>query len=192
MVSYKAARVLQVTFLVIVATVILLGVFFIGNFLTNNSNTVIVDKGQEALLKTSEGYEVSALVRGPIVADEDFRSYKITISNSQRELVTYKGYDNQKLDTIKLDNSVAAYEQFVYALNNLGFMNGSGDTDNKGFCSAGYVYEFKTIKDDKDVKSLWSSSCGSRSGTFRGSVRSTFNLFINQIDGGEELIQKLW
>lgn len=192
MVSYKAARVLQVTFLVIVATVILLGVFFIGNFLTNNSNTVIVDKGQEALLKTSEGYEVSALVRGPIVADEDFRSYKITISNSQRELVTYKGYDNQKLDTIKLDNSVAAYEQFVYALNNLGFMNGSGDTDNKGFCSDGYVYEFNTIKDDKVVKSLWSSSCGSRSGTFRGSVRSTFNLFINQIDGGEELIQKLW
>jgi len=35
---------------------------------------------------------VSLSVRGPIVADEDFRSYEIVISPNMRELSVYEGY----------------------------------------------------------------------------------------------------
>jgi len=116
MVSYRTNRIIQRVFIALALIVLFLGIFFVAQTIINRSNNQPIDAGKEALLKTSDGYEVSLSVRGPIVSDEDFRSYKITISPNIRELHVYKGYKKINLDSIKLNNNLPAYEQFVYAL----------------------------------------------------------------------------
>lgn len=192
MVSYKTTRIIQRLFILAIVIVIAVGMFFIAQTMINTNQNQPINTGKEALLKTSDGYAVSLSVRGPIVADEDFRSYKIVISPNFRGLDVYKGYKQVNLDSIKLNNNLPAYEQFVYALDRAGFMNGSVDSDNKGVCATGYIYEFETIKDEKTVKKIWQSSCGSTRAISRSGVRIIMNLFLNQIKGGESLIKKLW
>ncbi|MGB4420387.1 MAG: hypothetical protein WBI29_01140 [Candidatus Saccharimonadales bacterium] len=192
MVSYKTTRTIQRLLILAILVVVSLGIFFVAETIVDRTKNQPVDLGKEALLKTSDGYMVSLSVRGPIVADEDFRSYEIVISPNMRELSVYEGYKKNNLDSIKLNNNLPAYEQFVYALDKAGFMDGSNSSDNKGVCATGYIYEFATIKDEKNVKKVWSSSCNNDRGISRSSVKNIVNLFLNQIKGGEALIEKLW
>lgn len=192
MVSYKTTRIIQRLFILAILIVASVGIFFVVQAVVDKSKNQTADAGKESLLKISNGYAVSMFVRGPIVSDEDFRSYKIIVSPSVRELNTYEGYKKNNLESIKLSNNVSAYEQFVYALNRVRFMDGSVGYDNKGACATGYVYEFETIKDEKTVKKIWSSSCGGSKSLSKSNLKSIVNLFYNQIKGGEPLIEELW
>lgn len=192
MVSYKTTRIIQRLFILVILVTVSLGVFFIAQTIVNRDKNQPVNLGKEALLKTSDGYAVGLSVRGPIVADEDFRSYRIVISPNVRELNVYGGYKETNLDSIKLNNNLPAYEQFVYALDKVKFMDGTTSYDNKGICATGYIYEFETIKDDKIIKKIWASSCNNSKSIPRSNVRNIMNLFLYQIKGGEALIKELW
>jgi len=92
MVSYKTTRTIQRLLILAILVVVSLGIFFVAETIVDRTKNQPVDLGKEALLKTSDGYMVSLSVRGPIVADEDFRSYEIVISPNMRELSVYEGY----------------------------------------------------------------------------------------------------
>lgn len=192
MVSYKTTRILQRIFLLLIIIVAIVGVFLIWQAVSSADKSPSIDAGREALLKTSDNYGVRLSVRGPIVADEDFRSYKIFVSPSVRELQTYEGYKSKSLKQIKLNNNTPAYEQFIYALDKAGFMNGDGELNNRGVCSGGYVYEFETLKDEKTVKKIWTSSCNNVKDTANSNVRHISRLFLSQVKGGELLVKELW
>ena len=77
---------------VAVAAVIAIGRALFGKNDSGQTTDQNVNVGQVALLSTDVGSAVRLTVRGPIVANENFRSYSITISPESREMTTYEGY----------------------------------------------------------------------------------------------------
>src|SRR5690606_34333620 len=82
----------------------------------NADTAQTIDTSRQDLLNTSVNRSVSMTVRGPIVADEDFRSYQIVISPDSRQFRAFTGYLDVITDSETLPNNTAAYDQFVNAL----------------------------------------------------------------------------
>ncbi|TAL15352.1 hypothetical protein EPN95_00060 [Patescibacteria group bacterium] len=167
-------------------------VFFSGGTSQTVSQT---DVSTDALLNTAINHSVTMTVRGAIVANEEFRSYKITVTPTTRTLTTYSGYLNTPIDQISVSNNTPAYEQFVYALDRANLVKGTeltgANNDTRGICADGKVYEFGVIKDGKSVKTLWTSSCKESKGSLDANVGNLAAMFIDQIPKGVELINKI-
>src|SRR5690606_5138366 len=121
--------------------------FFSG---TPSTTQTDVDTNRQALLDTTAGSAVSMTVRGPIVADENFRSYTIVVTPNSRDMKTYTGYLGTVLKHEKLGNNTAAYDEFVHALDKANMSAGKQLSDEKndvrGICATGRVFEFATLK----------------------------------------------
>jgi hypothetical protein len=182
--------VLIVIAIVIAALVSLGRAIFGGGETTSQTNT-----GRDSLLDTSVGHSVRMTVRGPIVANEEFHSYQVTVDSSVRALTTYQGYLEQSIGSKSYGNNLKAYEQFVYALDKANIMVGdelTGDkNDTRGICATGLVYEFEVINADSTVKRLWTSTCKGSPGSLKASVTQVKNLFLAQIPDNDQLLRKL-
>lgn len=198
MARYNSPRIIPIALVLVIVAVAIAAlvsltraVFFSGQTITSPT-----DVSQTALLSTAVDHSVQMTVRGPIVADEDFNSYVITITPSSRSLTTYTGYLDKRVNQqVVLDNNIPAYEQFVYALNNANLVKGtepSGDkNDTRGICATGRLYQFEVLKADVSVKSLWTSTCTGSTGSLDGSVTQLTNLFIAQIPNARSLTSKI-
>ncbi len=200
MANYRTSRILPVILVIVIIIIAIAAMvslarvlFFSGS--SNTSTTTTSDVSREALLNTAVGRSVSMTVRGPITADEEFHSYQITVSNDSRSINTYTGYLQTVVANKTLGNNVASYEQFVYALDKADLSNGkelTGDkNDIRGICATGRVYEFKILKENKPVKSLWTSTCRGSQGSLDASVSQLTSLFVNQIPDADKLISKV-
>lgn len=153
------------------------------------------DPQQDALIQTTSDRAVRMTIRGPITADEKFRSYQITVSPSSRVMTTYAGYLDQQIDTVQLDNNTRAYEEFVFALNRAGMMEGTqleGDAnDRRGLCPTGKILEFETLQNSQTVKMLWTSTCGGIKGSFKANSAQISDMFLGQIPQGPDLLKKI-
>lgn len=199
MANYRTSRILPVVLVVVVIIIAITAlvslarvVFFSG---TPSAPAAVVDTSQSSLLNTSAGRSVSMTVRGPIVADEKFRSYKIDISANDRTIKTYSGYLDTVIDRTSLGNNVASYDQFVHALDKANLTKGKqliGDkNDTRGICATGSVYDFAIYSGADVVKDLWTSSCSGSSGSLNASVTQLSSLFTNQIPGASAQISKI-
>ena len=105
------------------------------------------DKSVKDLLSVEQNRSVKMAVRGPIVAQENFRSYTVEVSPTYRKLITYKGYLDEVIKEVNLGNNSESYTQFVNALNKANMMKGvafSGAADDlAGVCATGHLYDFK-------------------------------------------------
>jgi len=195
----RTSRIIPIALILIIVAVAIAGlvslaraVFFSGS----SSQTVSqVDVSKEALLNTDADRSVTLTVRGNIVADEKFRSYQIVVTPNSRTLTAYTGYLDKRTDQIALSNNIPAYEEFVYALNRADLVKGTELTDDKndrrGICAIGRVYEFGVLKANTSVKTLWTTSCKDAKGSLKATLVELTNLFIDQIPGGQVLINKL-
>jgi hypothetical protein len=165
-------------------------VFFSGS----TTSTVAADSSQAALLSTTVDRSVQLTVRGPIVADELFRSYRIVVTPSLRTLTTYTGYLGTQIDTVTLTNNIPAYEQFIHALDNANLTKGIelvGDkNDTRGICATGRLSQFEILNGAKNVKNLWTSTCAGSQGSLDASATQLTNLFVNQVPNATALIRK--
>lgn len=194
----KISRIIPIALTLVIAAVIIAAfislirfVFFSGPT-TSNSTT---DIGNSSLINTSADRAVSLTVRGPIVADESFRSYQIKVSPTGRSLVVYKGYIEEPIKTITLTNNTKAYEQFVYALDKANMMKGvevKNNNDLRGVCAPGSIHEYQTLKSDVVQKGLWTSSCSGSRGTLNASSVQLNSLFVAQIPGSRDIINNIW
>lgn len=146
----------------------------------------------DGLTNTDVGRSVRLTVRGPIVADENFKSYTIQASPSARTMNVYKGYLDATENSRSYDNSQPAYEEFVYALDKANMMKGTASTegvseDLRGICATGYLYEYATVNADRTIKRLWTSTCGGSKGTLDASVDQLNSLFQKQIPDYNDL-----
>lgn len=152
-----------------------------------------VDTSQQSLLSTVADRSVRMTVRGPIVADENFRSYQVIITPSSRTVTTYSGYLDKTLSTNTFGNNVKAYEEFVYALDKADMVKGTqlaAEADDiRGVCATGKVYEFDTLSAGKSTKHLWTSTCKGSRGSFNASVTQVQNLFTEQIPDAAVLLK---
>lgn len=194
----KFSRIIPIALILIIVAVSIAAlvslartVFFSGTIAQKS-----VDISKESLLNTSVNYSVALIVRGPIVANESFSSYQIKVAPNSRSLTVYSGYLNQISNNIVLDNNIPAYEQFVYALDKANMGKGTELSGNKndlrGICASGFVYEYKILKSDSSIKSLWSSSCSGSRGSLDASVNQLNKLFMAQIPDSSDIINKIW
>jgi hypothetical protein len=179
----------------VVAMVSIARTLFFGGGSSSPSASPKVNVGKQALTQTTNDYSVRMTVRGPLVADENYRTYTVTISPTGRTMTTYKGYDQQQIDTSELKNSTTAYEQLVYALNRVKLMDGTpftGDSnDTRGICATGTLYTFDVLQSGNSEQSLWTSSCNSAPGSLKANLTQVTNLFSSQIPTFSALVQKM-
>ena len=138
------SRFVPILLVIVITIVAVAAVIAIGRALFGKNDSGQADQnvntGQVALLSTEEGSAVRLTVRGPIVANENFRSYSVVISPSSRDMTTYEGYLDKEINQKKLDNNVKAYAELVYALDKRKMMNGTQLTeqqnDLRGICAS--------------------------------------------------------
>lgn len=179
----------------IIGLVALARALFFSGSSTGSTTPTQAQIAREELLSTIDGSAVSMTVRGPIVADENFRSYQITVSPTERKVETFRGYLDATIDQQTLGNNSAAYEQFVFALDKANFSAGKQLEDDKndvrGICATGRVYEFKVLKAGEPTQTLWTSTCSGSQGSLRASVTQLTQLFTNQVPDAQSVIRPL-
>ena len=178
--------------IVAVAAVIAIGRALFGDGSSNNTQpNPNIEDAKTALLSTDVDRSVRLTVRGPIVANENFRSYSITITPDSREMITYEGYLDNQIDRKRLDNNTKAYAELVYALDKRKMMDGKDLTDEqndlRGICASGKIYKFETIKNNSVVKSLWTSDCSGSKGSAQANVNEILDMFLKQIPDGKKM-----
>jgi len=190
---FPIALVLVIIIIAVTAFVSLTRAIFFSETTTKVSTSEI-DNSATTLASTNADASVKMTVRGPIVADEKFKTYQVLISPSNRNISSYNGYLGEKTSEINLGNNIPAYEQFIYALGKANLAKGialAGDSnDIRGVCATGNVYVFDIIKADKSVKNLWTSTCKGSPGSLDASVAQLHSLFVSQIPGATDLIDK--
>ncbi|MGK2896356.1 MAG: hypothetical protein ACSLEY_02040 [Candidatus Saccharimonadales bacterium] len=192
------SRFVPLIFIVIVAVLFIAVVVSIGRAVFNNqsaspNSSQETGEGRDALLTVENGRSVRLTVRGPIVAEENFRSYQVIISPSARVMTTYKGYLDSVVQSKDLPNNIRAYEQLVYALDKANMMKGAvpdndSANDMRGICAAGYVYQYAVLVGSQDIKRLWTSTCSGSKGTLQASVGQLNNLFLAQIPDSADIL----
>lgn len=172
-----------------------LGRAFFGGDGDSSQSPAPVNSGKQALTATTADRSVRMSVRGPIVAQENFHSYSISISPDSRTMTTYKGYLGEQVDTSQLDNNAQAYEQFVNALDRANMMEGApltGDAnETAGICATGSLYMFEVMQATNVVRSLWTTTCKGSVGSLKANRAQLQNLFKAQIPDFNKLAQKV-
>lgn len=198
MANYRSSRVIPIALILIIVAIAIAALVSLARavFFSGSTQTVSqIDVSESTLLNTSVNHSVTMTVRGPIVANEQFHSYKINITPNDRVLTVYTGYLDQQVDQIALNNNTPAYEQFVYALDKANLVKGTpftGDkNDTRGICATGHVYEFNVLSAGNSVKMLWTSTCSNAKGSLNANVASLTSLFLNQIPNGKLAIDKV-
>jgi hypothetical protein len=198
MANYRTSRIIPIVLviiIVIVAVAALVSLARVVFFSGGSSTPAVADTSREALLNSTASHSVSLMVRGPIVADEEFHSYRIEVSPDSRQLTTYTGYLDTTVDQQTLGNSVAAYEEFVHALDKANLARGTeleGErNDIRGICATGRVYQFAILDNDNSVKTLWTSTCRGSQGSLNASYQQLTELFLDQFPDGAALIRNV-
>jgi hypothetical protein len=198
MANYRSSRVIPIALILIIVAIAIAALVSLARavFFSGSSQTVSqVDVSESALLNTSVAHSVTMTVRGPIVANELFHSYKIEVTPNGRTLTTYTGYLDQPIDQMSLSNNTPAYEQFVYALDKANLVKGTPFTgtknDTRGICATGHVYEFNVLSAGNSVKMLWTSTCSNTKGSLSASIGPLTSLFIDQIPNSKSAIEKV-
>ncbi len=148
---------------------------------------------RDELLTATTDRAVRVTVRGQIVADENFRSYQVTIAPGERRMAVFKSYLSEQVDAISLDNNVPAYTEFVYALDRAGLALGKPfpvEQDNvRGVCASGTLVEFDILKNGESIYHVWTSTCGGSKGSLGRASESTLrDLFLKQIPDNSKLL----
>ena len=182
-----------VIMIVAIAAVIAIGRALLGGGSSNDStNTAVTDEGRTALLTVDTSRSVRLTVRGPIVSDESFRSYRVTISPEERDITTYGGYLEKVIETKKFDNNNRAYEELVHALDKRRMMDGrvlpEEQNDLRGICASGQIYQFETLVNGETVRSLWTSDCDGSKGSATANVSEVIDMFLKQIPEGRKIV----
>ncbi|CAN5373276.1 hypothetical protein BH10PAT4_BH10PAT4_3780 [soil metagenome] len=194
----RNSRIIPVALILIIIAIAIAALITLARavFFSDTTQTVSdVDTSRTALLNTAVDHSVTMTVRGSIVADEQFRSYRIAITPTTRTLTTYTGYLDKQIDQINLANNTTAYEEFIYALEKANYVKGSeltGDeNDRRGICATGKVYEFGTLTAGKSVKTLWTTSCSNAKGSLNASVTALTALFLKQVPDSPITVYKI-
>lgn len=185
-------RIFPMILIAVVVIALVAGLVTVGRYLIGGSGQRAEEAkseqqmAREQLLSTGNDRSVRMTIRGPIVADEEHRSYRIAVSPSSRTYTMYRGYLESELVNKPYDNNTKAYEQFVYALDKAALTTPSKNSeqqvdDLRGICASGKVYEFEVLAANDVKQHYWTSTCKGSPGTLGASVQQVGGLFRSQI-----------
>lgn len=193
-------RIISIVLILVVVGIVITAFVSLGRILFSGGDegeqvATPVNSGKQALLQTTADRSVRMTVRGPIVANENFHSYAITLAPDARTMTTYVGYLGQQVKNEQLDNNVQAYTQVVNALGRANLMEGTpleGDADNTdGICATGYLYIFEVLQATNVVQRLWTSTCKGSVGSLKANLQQVRNLFSRQIPNSTKLTSEI-
>lgn len=183
-------RIVPILIIVIIAALVIAALVSIGRVMFGGSGTgdATVSESQQIrddTLNTAIGRAVRFTERGPIVADENFKSYRVVVTPTERTYTTYSGYLDHVVTTKTYQNNSRAYEELVYALDKANISKlqnaGAGD-DIRGVCATnGRLYVFEATNNDAVTHTLWTSTCSGSKGSMGANVAQIKALFANQI-----------
>lgn len=187
----NSQRIFPLIIIVIVIVALIAGLVTVGRYLFGGSSNQseeqsLAEKNQSELLTVDQDRSVIMTIRGPIVADESYRSYQVKITPKQRSYMVYKGYLSEVLSKKEYANNNQAYEQFVYALDKAAWTKAGKKSDEqasdvRGVCATGRVYEFELMNASNVLQRYWTSTCKGSPGTLGASQQQLTNLFAAQI-----------
>ncbi len=193
--SSGAQRIIPIILVLIVTVVAVAALISVGRSIFGGPAEQVVNTGKESLLDTSIDRSVRMTVRGPIVGDDIFHSYTVTVTPTTRNLTTYQGYLQTQLEVSDLANNSKGYEQFVHALDRAKMMDASeleGDAnDTRGICAQGTLYQYDVMQSTHVVKSLWTTSCSKSRGSLGTNNQTLLRLFRKQIPDAPKLTGKI-
>lgn len=197
------SRFIPILLVIVITVVAIAAVLAIGQSLLGGGDNTeqqprqqsAAELDREALLSTDTNRSVRLTVRGPIIAQEKFRSYQVEISPTYRRMTAYEGYLDKQLDEKRFENNSRAYEELVYALEKRKMMEGrqlpEDKNDLRGVCANGRVYKFETVFEGQTVKTLWTSDCGGAKGSATANVNDIMTMFLNQIPEGKKFASSI-
>lgn len=191
---YKGSnpKIVPIIIAVIIIALIVAALVSLGRILlAGNSGTKQADTTTESerirsdLLNTASGRAVRFTERGPIIADEQFKSYQIIITPTTRTYTTYNGYLDRIVGSKVYQNNDKAYEELVYALDKANVhrvRDTQGNDDIRGICATnGRLYIFETTNIDSATHTLWTSTCKGSTGNMGANLAQVKALFTNQV-----------
>lgn len=194
MVKLKFKKFVPVALGAVLAVLVLASV--LSAFL-NSRRQPVDSSGSEALLGVNADSAIKMVVRGPIVGDEEFKTYVIEVSPNKRKLLLVNGYLGGQVTELKIENNnLPAYEEFVYALDKANFAKAgafSGEAnDLKGVCARGQLYDFQILENNKVIKNYWTSTCKGSQGSLKANLEQISSLFFAQIKDSNQTVLKAW
>lgn len=197
--DYRVARILRVLIYILVALVIIALLVFAFNSLrklitTNNSSSSSQATQPVNIndFKTTDS-SMRFIADGPIEAAEEHETTTITISATQRVVEVVKGYAQAPVLSKAYPNNQAGYDAFIDALNSANFtaVRTSTSTNRNGACPLSNRYSYQILVAGSYKQDTWSASCGSKLGTFGGSVSTTQSLFKAQIPDYSQVVSSV-
>lgn len=126
---------------------------------------------------------VTMTIDGRINGDDVHRQIRIIVDQNQRELDIVQGYSGNVVDKHTFSNTPDAYNVFLHAINNSGFLLArKGITSNYvGQCPTGERFIYNLNQGISTLATRWTSDCGSNVGNLAGDSGTLEELFQNQI-----------
>lgn len=191
------ARIILIVLVIAIIGLLVAAILGVGKNMTgtdggSESTQPAKSEDKPLLLSDIPNEKVEVVVRGPIVADEDFRSYKITISQGARTFNLYDGYKNELDKKTELYNNSEAFTQLVHALNKNGMAKSIDgvDGDVRGICANGKLITFNVYIKGELKSSLWTSTCNGSKGNLGANASKLLNLFTAQVPDFDKLLSK--
>ncbi len=124
---------------------------------------------------------VSVTTIGRLVGQDSHREVRISVSRNERRLEVLSGYDQNVTSSSSYVNTQSAYETFLSALGNAGFISSKKSLlDQRGICPTGNRYIYDLSVNGQHESNLWANNCN-KLGTFRGQGSIIRSLFQDQI-----------
>lgn len=191
----KIRWILVVAFVVIALILITWGLFTIASNVfrglrPNSSDTSEVSNDTELVESTAVAFYK---VEGPVVANEDQRSYTITVSQNVVTMKTFANYGKTLIAEKSYKNTPAAFETFLSALANANVTglarNASTEFtfEDQGVCATGRKF---FVELDTNIF-RWTTSCGKGTGNAGFAMSPISNLFQRQVPDFSDLTRGL-
>lgn len=121
--------------------------------------------------------------QGSIVGDDQFRQVRITVNQSERRVELLAGYNGRVEKEQRFANNAQAFDVFMDALSKAGYSleRESAVDGPNGTCPLGRRFIYELRSGSENVVDLWSTSCGTKEGTFGGNATLVRQLFERQI-----------
>lgn len=182
--------ILVVAVAVIALILVTWGLFTIAsNIFRGGEDSGLIDDGISNTQVVESSAVASYEVRGPVVANQDQRSYLITVSQNVVSMKSFSNYGQNLINEQNYQNTQEAFDTFLSALANLEVTDTSRNaTDELGFeelgvCPAGR--KFIVTLDTSLVR--WSTSCSRNEGNAGFNMGAVGNLFRRQIPDFSDL-----
>jgi hypothetical protein len=167
-----------------------------STFSKSDSSSTVIQGQQQLAFKPSDYSRPETMVRfevkGPIVADENFRSYRIDITREDKKFYNLLGYEDIATSSLAYNNNPAAYDSFLRTIERQGF--GQLDkawtiAEDRGYCVNGFRYYYEIFESGQKVFHSWGTSCSSKVGT-SDATAEVKPLFHEQIPDFAQYIDK--